>query len=104
MGEAVAVSLADRTQEQAAPFLLYLPESGPERRQELRSGWVKKMPWKYREGIVARKSVAKRFREFLTAMMRQFKTPPDELLDRAEERLRQTRSPPTAPDAQDVRR
>ena len=65
---------------------------------------MKKMPWKYPRGIVARKSVAKRFREFVAGMMRQFKTPPDELLDRAEERLRQTGSPPTAPDAQDVRR
>ena len=77
--------------------------SGPGDAQGLRSGRVKEMPWKYREGIVARKSVAKRFREFVTAMTRQFKTPPDELLDRAEEKLRQTGSPPTAPDAQDAR-
>jgi hypothetical protein len=35
------------------------------------------------------------------AAMRQFKTPPDELLGRAEEKLRQTKSPPTAPDVRE---
>jgi len=56
------------------------------------------MPWKHPERVRARKSVAERFRNCVAAMMRQFKAPPDELLERAEEKLRRSRSPPTAPD------
>jgi hypothetical protein len=38
------------------------------------------------------------------AAMTQFKTPSDELLGRAEEKLRQTKSPPTEPDVRGWRR
>jgi hypothetical protein len=61
------------------------------------------MPWKDAERVRARKSVARKFRDLIARMMRQFRTPPDELLGRAEEKLRQTRSPPTAPGTEQLR-
>jgi hypothetical protein len=48
---------------------------------------VQEMPWKHPERIRARKSVTQRFRKFVSFMMKQFATPPDELLNRAEARL-----------------
>jgi hypothetical protein len=40
-------------------------------------------------GIRARKSVAQMLRDFVTRLMGEFRTPPDELLRRAEERARE---------------
>jgi hypothetical protein len=54
------------------------------------------MPWKDAERVRARKTVSQRFRDFIAAMMKQFRTPPAELLGRAEEKLRQTKPPSTA--------
>ena len=62
---------------------------------------VLEMPWKDPKRIGARKTVPQRFRKFIISLMKQFRTPSAELVRRAEEKLEQTRSPPTAPtDAQ----
>jgi hypothetical protein len=43
-------------------------------------------------GIQARRSVARMLREFITRLMGQFKTPPDEVLRRAEEKAQEPAS------------
>lgn len=45
------------------------------------------MPWKHPERVQARKSVSRRLRKFVNALMKQFATPPEELLSRAEAKL-----------------
>ena len=42
---------------------------------------------KYPERVRARKSVSRRFRAFVNALLKQFTTPPEELLRRAEAKL-----------------
>jgi hypothetical protein len=71
-------------------------------RQELRRNG-EDMPWKDGERVRKRKLVARKFRDFIAWMMAQFRTPPADLLGRAEEKLRQTRSPPTAPELEQSR-
>jgi len=51
------------------------------------------MPWKDPKRVEARRSVSKRFRRYIATLMRQFRTPPEELVKRAEAR------PEPAPDA-----
>jgi hypothetical protein len=45
------------------------------------------MPWKQLHRVKARKTVSERFRTFVSVLMRQFVTPPEELLNRAESKL-----------------
>ena len=45
------------------------------------------MPWKNPERIEARRSVSRRFRRYIATLMLQFRTPPEELVKRAEARL-----------------
>jgi len=45
------------------------------------------MPWKYPDRVRARRSVSQRFSTFVDASMKQFATPPEELLSRAEAKL-----------------
>ena len=45
------------------------------------------MPWKDPERVEARRSVSQRFRRYIATLMRQFRTPPEELVKRAEARL-----------------
>ena len=45
------------------------------------------MPWKYHDRVRARRSVSQRFRTFIDALMKQFATPPEQLLNRAEKKL-----------------
>jgi hypothetical protein len=42
------------------------------------------MPWKDPERVEARRSVSQRFRRYIATLMAQFRTPPEELLKRAE--------------------
>ena len=57
---------------------------------------VPEMPWKYHDRVRARKSVSRRFRTFVDALMKQFTTPPKQLLNRAEAKL--NAAPPEADD------
>ena len=54
------------------------------------------MPWKFHDRVRARRSVSQRFRAFVDALTRQFVTPPEELLSRAEAKL--NARPPQADD------
>jgi hypothetical protein len=45
------------------------------------------MPRKQPQRVETRKSVSRRFRAFVNASMKQFATPPEELLSRAEAKL-----------------
>jgi len=45
------------------------------------------MPWKHLHRVKARKTVSERFRAFVSFLMRQFVTAPEELLNRAESEL-----------------
>jgi hypothetical protein len=55
---------------------------------------------KYPERVKARKSVARRFRAFVNALLKQFATPPEELLRRAEAKLQaEARDRPAGPPA-----
>ena len=45
------------------------------------------MPWKDPERVKARRSVSRRFRRYIATLTRQFRTPPEELVTRAQARL-----------------
>jgi len=42
------------------------------------------MPWKNPKRVEARRSVSKRFRRYIATLIAQFRTPPEELVKRAE--------------------
>ena len=77
------LAFVNKTRNGAPPFLLLDSNRAHAR---ICRRWLQ-MPWKNPERIKARRTVTERFRAFVSSLMRQFITPPKELLNRAESEL-----------------